>query len=503
MVPKVAARGRSFAGAIRYYNHDPEAQTRARVVFAETLNLRTDDPDRAAELMAWTAGHCAELKAQAGVKATGRKPEKPVYAFSLSWGREETPDPAHMRVQGRGALEALGLSGHEAVLIGHRDREHPHIHVIVNLVHPETGKTANVYRDRLTLSKWAEAYEREHQNILCPRRVENNAERARGSFVKQRDAVIQSAWEQSDNGRSFIRALAEQGYVLARGDRRDFVVIDPHGRTINPARQIAGVKVKDIRARLADLDAAALPGAQEARKRQEERLYFDREAWGRTQDEKNIEAAIAAERQGQDQTRRTEGRESGAQGSGRQAARTARQTQAQARPYRSYAQELDARRALEAEQQRRRDELKENLTRTYRRGELEKQLNAARAQAERSDSFWGRLTGRQQRAQEAAEALRLNLENIRQREAEQIQVLERRFQEERQAMESRRSEREPVPERQPAREPAQETRAAPDQALKHQGERTQQSEPPTNDNARQADHAPGQTRGRDGGGYER
>ena len=92
------------------------------------------------------------LKAEAGIKATGRKPERPVYAFSLSWGREEHPDHEHMRAQGRSALEALGLAEHEAVLIGHKDREHPHVHAIVNLVNPETGKTTNVYRDRLTLS---------------------------------------------------------------------------------------------------------------------------------------------------------------------------------------------------------------------------------------------------------------------------------------------------------------------------------------------------------------
>ena len=82
-----------------------------------------------------------------------------------------------------------------------------------------------------SLTKWAERYERSQENILCPQRVANNEERTKGRFVKQRDTVIQEAWAQSDNGKSFARALAEQGYVLARGDRRDVVVIDPNGRT--------------------------------------------------------------------------------------------------------------------------------------------------------------------------------------------------------------------------------------------------------------------------------
>lgn len=99
------------------------------------------------------------------------------------------------------------------------------------------------------------------------------------------------------------------------------------------------------------------------------------------------------EDQAEDRTRRTE-RQDGARESGGQAAP---ETQKQARPeagYRSYAQELDARRAREAGGQRRRDELRNRLDETYRRTEIEQQLNAARANAKRTDTFWGRLTGR-------------------------------------------------------------------------------------------------------------
>ena len=42
------------------------------------------------------------------------------------------------------------------------------------------------------------------------------------------------------------------------GDRRDFVVIDPHGGTYSLARRVDGAKAKDIRARMADLDAGAV-----------------------------------------------------------------------------------------------------------------------------------------------------------------------------------------------------------------------------------------------------
>jgi hypothetical protein len=58
------------------------------------------------------------------------------------------------------------------------------VHVIVNRVHPVTGKAATFSNSMLKLSEWAEAYERERGEILCPRRVENNARRRRGAFLR-------------------------------------------------------------------------------------------------------------------------------------------------------------------------------------------------------------------------------------------------------------------------------------------------------------------------------
>ena len=68
-------------------------------------------------------------------------------------------------------LEVLGFKDHEAVFVAHNDEDHAHVHVICNLVHPENGRTAVPSCDRLTLSKWAEAYEQERGKIYCEERV--------------------------------------------------------------------------------------------------------------------------------------------------------------------------------------------------------------------------------------------------------------------------------------------------------------------------------------------
>jgi hypothetical protein len=53
--------------------------------------------------------------------------------------------------------------------------------------------------------------------------------------------------------------------VLARGDRRDFVIIDPNCGTHSLARRIEGARVKDVRERMADIDAAELPSVAQAK----------------------------------------------------------------------------------------------------------------------------------------------------------------------------------------------------------------------------------------------
>jgi len=65
--------------------------------------------------------------------------------------------------------------------------------------------------------------------------------------------------------------MADKGYVLARGDRRGFVVVDPHGKAHNPARHIDGAKTKDVKALLSSLDPDQLPSVAEARTYQAQR----------------------------------------------------------------------------------------------------------------------------------------------------------------------------------------------------------------------------------------
>ena len=108
-----------------------------------------------------------------------------------------------------------------------------------------------------------------------PKRTPSHAEMQQGARTgispQAARAHITNLWRQSDTGAAFAKALEDSGWTLARGDRRDFVAVDPKGGVHSLARRIDGAKVKDVRARLVNLDLSALPSVAEARAMQRAR----------------------------------------------------------------------------------------------------------------------------------------------------------------------------------------------------------------------------------------
>lgn len=182
MTPVVTKLGRSFKGAFAYYLNDKrgpdsDGTTDTRVAWTETINLTTADVKNAARVMAGTATSTAALKKAAGVKATGRKLERPVYAYSLSWHPDERPTKDDQLEAARATLALQGLEEHQAVILAHTDTHHAHVHIVVNRVHPTTGVAAKHGNTKLALSRWAQAYEKNRGRIFCKARVANNARR--------------------------------------------------------------------------------------------------------------------------------------------------------------------------------------------------------------------------------------------------------------------------------------------------------------------------------------
>ncbi len=189
MVPNVSKSGSSFRGAGKYYLHDKQPKdlsgderddadrqrhltTDDRVAFMATRNCVNDDPHLAIDEMWATAAAQNELKRANGLKLSGRKCTDPVKTISLSWHPTETPTPDQMIEAADGYLAKMGWSEHQAVYIGHNDTAHPHIHIILNRVHPETGLVLDDYKDKKRSQEWALEHEKERGHIFCEKRLD-------------------------------------------------------------------------------------------------------------------------------------------------------------------------------------------------------------------------------------------------------------------------------------------------------------------------------------------
>ena len=194
MIIRIETSGGSFLGAGKYYLHDKLTVEKAdaarsgervgvigqsdeRVWFTDTRNTLNSDPERALDEMWRTAEDQAYLKLQAGVKRGGRVCEDAVKTISLSWHKDDTPTPEHMIESADAFLKHMGWDNHQAVYVGHSDTEHRHIHIILNRVNPENGRTIDDFRERKRAQSWALGYEKEQDNIRCEERELRAAKR--------------------------------------------------------------------------------------------------------------------------------------------------------------------------------------------------------------------------------------------------------------------------------------------------------------------------------------
>lgn len=85
--------------------------------------------------------------------------------------------------------------------------------------------------------------------------------------IKQLAAIRQPC----DDGLAFKNALEEAGYLLAKGNRRSFVLVDDQGETFSLSKYSPDLKGKSYKAFMASVDPATLPTVDEAKVIQEER----------------------------------------------------------------------------------------------------------------------------------------------------------------------------------------------------------------------------------------
>jgi len=140
--------GKTFRRLARYLEAGHTGLEYDRVAWRAARNLPTDDSELVAEIMNY------EARASARV-------EKPVYHLAISFDPNDHATPEMMRSAADRVLRDLGLADHQALYVAHHDKAHPHVHIMVNRVHPETGKAWDNANDYARIEQSLRQIERE------------------------------------------------------------------------------------------------------------------------------------------------------------------------------------------------------------------------------------------------------------------------------------------------------------------------------------------------------
>jgi hypothetical protein len=212
MIVKIGKAGASFKGLSGYLVDEKE-----RVAWTHSLNCANDDPLSVVNEMYQTFKDAEFLKEHSGQHGGGTPLEKPVKHISLSWHPDEHPTREQMIEAARSFLKELGAEEHQAFLVGHDDKDHQHVHIMLNRVHPDTGLALKDGFEYRRAQSWALDYERENGKILCEQRLLDADERA--------PSPSRSTWERvKEFEKEWVREEERRPYdpsYLSREERRE------------------------------------------------------------------------------------------------------------------------------------------------------------------------------------------------------------------------------------------------------------------------------------------
>ena len=205
--------------------------------------------------------------AEIAAVASGTRCTKPLYQANID------PDARFplTREQWREAVDALeeklGFTGQPQAVVMHIKNGREHCHVVWSRIRLETMTAVSNSHNYRKHEEAARDLERRFGHERVQGAHAEREGKPRPARTPER-ADLTELWGSTDSGRAFAVALADRGYVLARGDRRDFVVLDSAGAVHSLVRRIEGVKTAAVRARMADVERASLPTIEQARAQQ-------------------------------------------------------------------------------------------------------------------------------------------------------------------------------------------------------------------------------------------
>jgi hypothetical protein len=135
MLADIKPTSHDFRKLSRYLIHGKARPNHPdRVAWITEQNIGSSDPELAAAFMQATA-------------AQSRRCAHACYHLVIAWHAREQPTPENMQAVARATLKRAGLAEHQALIMGHGDKPHPHLHMMINRVSPVTGRAWSTSND--------------------------------------------------------------------------------------------------------------------------------------------------------------------------------------------------------------------------------------------------------------------------------------------------------------------------------------------------------------------
>lgn len=228
------------------------------------LSMRDNEHVELHEVYGFASDDLIEAFSEADAIARGTRCKNYLFSMSLNPPEgaavskdvfEETADQIEKK---------LGLDNQPRAIVFHEKDGRRHAHVVWSRIDAQRMRAINLPHYKAKLRDVSRQLYLDHGWDM-PRGLQDRRLRDPLSFTREEwqqakrvgldpreiKSVLRQCWENSDNRASFEKALKERGFLLARGDRRGFVVLDYKGEVYSLTRY-AGVKVKEMEARLGE-----------------------------------------------------------------------------------------------------------------------------------------------------------------------------------------------------------------------------------------------------------
>ena len=263
------------------------ARAEADKLAAHLLRVDTNERIDVRELLGVCAPDLTAALLEMEAIASAARSRRPFYHASINTAPGELMNDAQKARTIDRLEQELGLTGQPRVVVEHVKEGREHLHVAWSRIDGETlcaiPDSHNFRRHEIVARELEREFaharvqgaHHEREGVERPDRRALHAEmmQAERSAMtpEQAKEQLRGLWRSADNGQAFAAALERAGWILAQGDRRGFVALDPAGEVRAVNKDITGLSAAKVRERLADLDADRLPSVDEARGRIRER----------------------------------------------------------------------------------------------------------------------------------------------------------------------------------------------------------------------------------------